>query len=317
MSSRGHRSLTSDDQSDMNNKTRELSSSSTDSFMTTTTTTKSISTFYKFAFFNNKLGLIFKIYDGKITLVKIDHASSTNHDDNIEFEEIPGYKTEIMDKLLEMDENSFGKKHGKKNNDDGSNSLVELYSDEESDEDEKETKSKQQIMEDLEKQQSQQTTEGIAEGIIEEEGDEEDNEREDGISSRAPQIRRSSQRNEQESSKSSPLPPVDTSTPVVPPKVKKLEYSEIAFSSSESHNDTNNYMHISGSAKVRLFHLFFTSFLISLFSSLLFSSLLFSSLLFSSLLFSSLLFSSLLFSSFFLSFFLSSSQFLLQIVHTK
>jgi hypothetical protein len=258
MSSRGHRSVTSDDQSEINTKTRELSGSSTDSFMTTTTTTKSVSTFYKLAFFNNKLGLIFKIYDGKITLVKVDHITSSHHDEAIEFEEIPGYKTEVMDKLLEVDESSFGKKHGKK--DDGGNgadSLVELYSDEgESDEDEKETKSKLQIMEELEKQQS--SNGGIAEGTIEEgdEGEADDIEGEEGgISSRTPHLRGRSQRNEQESSSKSNrlIPPLDT-TPVVPPKIKKLEYSEIAFtSSSSSSGNDDNYMPISGSAKVKTF----------------------------------------------------------------
>jgi hypothetical protein len=61
---------------------------------------RTISTTYRYAFFNSKLGLVFKIHDGKINLVKAERTSDHN-DGIIEYEEIPTFFGKT---LLEQEE---------------------------------------------------------------------------------------------------------------------------------------------------------------------------------------------------------------------
>jgi hypothetical protein len=59
-----------------------------------------ISTTYRYAFFNSKLGLVFKIHDGKINLVKAERTSDHN-DGIIEYEDIPTFSGKAV---LEQEE---------------------------------------------------------------------------------------------------------------------------------------------------------------------------------------------------------------------
>jgi hypothetical protein len=165
-----------------------------------TSVTKTISTVYKFAFFNSKLGLVFKIHEGKVILVKVEPDPSGPHEEII-YEDIPSVNgKEILEDVaheLELEEGRVFQ-----------NSTIQPYSDDEE--------------EDLQNDQ-----------LMKQFKDAGDNDDElasklsltptSSSTSRRPSSAPVAEKKSSDSKKELPSPP--------PPTVQKLEYSEIAFSS--------------------------------------------------------------------------------------
>lgn len=182
---------------------------------------KTYNTYYKYAYFKNKLGLIFKVNDGKIILTKVDSEGSQ---DRIEYEDLPVYHAE--EEKINVAKPSLPQEFPKEDEDAAltfQNSTIEVSFEDE------EEKLNDKMIEEFQQSLNQDH--------------EKDEPEQEPLSSSRPESRRADFHRENEEANKAPSSDgverkdsIHSQEIIRAPSVKQLEYSEIAFSSSASSN---------------------------------------------------------------------------------